>query len=143
MVLISTQSVLSSISASSSHKLSVIKENEYDNDSDGLVTERLSLHDLSSMSRDVTRLSLGNHSEITKNDHNTSNGVTNNDNMLQTLGWMQAVVEYRVKMSNIAFEMEQNRQSNMNEIEQQAQVGNFTMDISPLYDLVSEMVRSI
>jgi hypothetical protein len=126
VVLLSTQSVLSKIS-SSSNKLTI--------ETEGYAHQLKQVHNSYSLDRSMTshNETINTGSSLAKNSHS----------VLQEIGWMQAVVEYRVKLANVAFEMEQYRKNNAQEIKRQAEKGIYTMDISPLHDLISEMVGRI
>jgi hypothetical protein len=134
MVLVSTQSVLSAIATQSSSQKLVVDGLNY-------------IHDVQQQQPSTT-IDMSHHPLPTDGASRTqaapsppSSSKRTTSVVLQEIGWMQAVVEYRVKMANIAYEMEQRRRNHEKEILQEAARGNYTMDISPLYDLVSEMVR--
>jgi vacuolar-type H+-ATPase subunit I/STV1 len=131
VVLISTQTVLSAIVANPpSHQLTT-KKNSYQKQSTYTSTTP------QDVIGDTHHLHPATPSTINTHD----NDKWQYHDLLQRIGWMQAVVEFRVEMANIASDMEKDRRNHQNEIEEKAQMGDYTMDISSLYDLVSEMVR--
>ncbi|KAG7361474.1 hypothetical protein IV203_036575 [Nitzschia inconspicua] len=144
IVLVSTQSVLSTIAThSSSQKMLVDTTSSYlpiqQPQQSAIATSHASTIDTTNPSHN------DNHSPNPPTQHKNppASGPARTSVVLQETGWMQAIVDYRVKMANIALDMEQHRHNHQKEIEEQAAMGNYTMDISPLYDLISEMIDVI
>lgn len=137
IVLLSTQSVLSAVTNHSSSQKLVV-DMDYSTSTYGRVetTPHTQQHTQSVLSPGTTVATASATSLSSSSSSKRPTSVT-----LQKVGWMQAVIEYRVKLANIAYEMEQFRLNNAKDIAYQAtSLGKYTMDISPLYDLVSEMV---
>jgi len=74
---------------------------------------------------------------------NNSNN-NSSSNMLQELGWMQTVMEFRTKFTNVAWDMDEllHKKQTQQEFQRQVQqFHNYTFDISPLYDVVQQALE--
>jgi hypothetical protein len=63
--------------------------------------------------------------------------------VLEELGWMQTVAMYQTKFAQVAWNMEESRAAHRQDFQTQSRLGNYTFDISSLYDLVQDASKVI